>query len=237
MPLHLSLAVLTGSSLALASSAHCAVMCGPLALASRVRHGHHAGAAYFFGRLVSYTIMGSLAGGAGHVLRVGAWARGAEAALSWALAASLLYTAYRLLRGPAQRGLIKLGRAPQVSRIGSLLARLADEPLLLGAATALLPCAALFSALVAAASLGTALHGALAMSSFAAISGLVVVGVGQLAALRLRLPMLRQALVVALLLGAALTLYRPLPGLRADDGAAPCPLHGSAMSNPAAKGL
>ena len=197
-------------------------MCGPLALASRVRHGAYAGLSYFGGRLVSYTLLGALAGGAGHVLLLSPWARVAEAVFSWALAGLLLYTAISLLRGARPQTLVQIGRAPRTSRMGVLLARVADDPLLLGAATALLPCAALFSALVAAASLGDSARGAMAMASFAVVTGVVVLGVGQLAQLRLRMPRLRHAMGYALLFGAAVMLYRPIPMLRDDSGVPAC---------------
>ena len=222
MPLELPLALLTGTSLALVSSAHCAVMCGPLALASRVRHGAYAGLSYFGGRLVSYTLLGALAGGAGRVLLLSPWARAAEAVFSWALAGLLVYTALSLLRGARRSTLLQLRRAPRTSRMGALLARVADDPLLLGAATALLPCAALFSALVAAAALGDSARGALAMASFAVVTGAVVIGVGQLAQLRLRLPRLRHWVGCALLVGAAIMIYRPIPMLRSGSGVPAC---------------
>jgi sulfite exporter TauE/SafE len=203
-------------------------MCGPIALASRVRHGGRAGLSYFAGRLVSYSLLGSLAGGVGRVLLLSSWARLAEAGLSWLLAATLTYTGWSLLRAAPRPRLSKLGRAPRTSRIGALLVHLADDPLLLGAATALLPCAALFSALVASATLGSAGYGALSLATFAIITGAVVVGVGQLARLRGRLPGLKQVVGAALLIGAAITAYRPVPMLRADSGVPVCHLPGHA---------
>lgn len=224
----LALSVVTGCSLAIASSAHCAVMCGPLALASRVRHGNHAGLSYFAGRLVTYSLLGSLAGGAGRVLLLSPWARVAETALSWLLAVTLAYAGWSLLRGPTRQRLIKLGTAPRRSRFGQHLARFADEPLLLGAATALLPCAALFSALIAAASLGSATLGAISMMSFAVITGAVVVGVGQLARLRVPVPAGSQIVGAALLIGAVITAYRPIPMLRAEGQVPACHVVGDA---------
>ncbi|MDB4990399.1 MAG: putative rane copper tolerance protein [Myxococcaceae bacterium] len=220
MPSFLPLAVLTGSSLALVSSAHCAVMCGPIALASRVRYGSYAGLSYFGGRLVSYTLAGALAGSAGRVLLLSPWARATEAVLSWALAGLLLYTALALLRGARKTRLLQLRKRPRVSATGRMLALVADDPLLLGAATALLPCAALFSALVAAARLGDAAQGAAAMGTFASITGLVVVGVGQLARLRVHAPIFRRMVAAALLIGAFITVYRTLP-LFGSDGEVP----------------
>ncbi len=216
MSFDLAVAALTGSSLAVVSSAHCAVMCGPLAAATRLRNGAGASLSYFGGRLVTYTVLGAFAGGAGRALVLSPWARWAEALLSWGLALMLLVTAYTLLRPAAASTLLRVGLRPRTNRVGRLLARVADDPLLLGAATALLPCAVLFAALLAAAALGTAAGGAVAMSSFAVVTGLVVLGVSQLGALQTRSPRLKKLLGTGLLIGAAITLYRPIPLLRSD---------------------
>lgn len=221
----LTMAVLSGSSLAAAAVAHCTLMCGPLALSARVRRGGSATLSYFAGRLVSYTLLGALAGSLGHALLLSPWARWAEAGLSWLFALTLAYTAATLLRGPTQAPLLSLGTKPRTSWVGRLLARVADDPLLLGVATALLPCGALFSALTAAAALGSAGAGAIAMSTFAILTGVAVIGVGQLA-LRVRtLGTSRQhkrALAVVLALGAIVMLLRPLPMLRESDAPPAC---------------
>ena len=236
MPLSSSLsapaliALATGSGLAAASLAHCALMCGPLALASHVRAGRGASRAYFVGRLVSYTLLGAIAGSAGRVLLHSAWARWTEAMLSWSLAALLLFSALRLLRERrSQEPLIRLGARPRSSWVGRALAHVAGDPLLLGVATALLPCGALFAALAAAAAQGGPALGALSMASFAAITGLAVVGVGRFSMLRAHGPGVRRATGVALVVGAAVMASRPLPLLRAKEGAVPaCHAHSGA---------
>lgn len=220
-------ALATGSSLGLASSAHCAVMCGPLALASKVRGGVQATLAYFVGRFVSYTVLGALAGSVGRALLLSPFARWAEALLSWLFAATLVYAAFSALRAGQQRAaggereaaLVQLGNAPRANVVGRMLAHVADDPLLLGAATALLPCGALLSALTAAATLGSALAGGLSMASFATVSGVAVVGVAQLGRTGVRSLLGRRLMAGALLIGAAIMFYRPLPGLR--EGAPP----------------
>lgn len=216
------IAVVTGSGLAAAASAHCALMCGPLALATRVRQGTAASMTYFAGRAVGYAVLGALAGSAGKVMLMSAWARWVELGLSWLLALVLGITAIRMLRGASGSRPLSLGRRPRVSLAGRMLVRVADDPLLLGAATALLPCGALFSGLLAAAHLGNAAAGALAMLAFAAISSLALLAVGALGRLDLRDRRIRRAVASALLLGAALMVYRPLPMLRAESEAPAC---------------
>ena len=214
-------ALATGSSLALASLAHCALMCGPLAAASHARGGSHGRSAYFVGRLVSYVLLGALAGSLFRVLGQTPWARWAETALSWSLGATLLYTAWRSVRRPERSGLVKLGTAPRKSLIGRALARVADDPLLLGVATALLPCGALFTALAGAAAQGDPLLGSLVMGTFATFTGVSVIGVSHLTSWFSRTTLLRWTTSVVLVVGGLIFLYRPLPVLRAAQGEVP----------------
>lgn len=219
----LLIALLSGSSLAVASSAHCVVMCGPLALTARVRGGARSVLPYLGGRLVSYTVAGSIAGSIGNALLLTPWARWMEAGLSWLLAAALLFAGISALRsGRAVSPLVSIGKGPRASFLGRALARLADDPLLLGAATALLPCGALFSALAAAAALGSAREGALAMAAFATLSGLAMAGAAQLGSLRARGPVFTRAIGAVLVVGALVMLARPIPMLRAGDRVPAC---------------
>src|SRR5688572_24576111 len=63
--------IVLGALTGLASSLHCAAMCGPLAasICSR-RSARTSLLRYQLGRLVGYGAAGALAGGLGHVLRV-----------------------------------------------------------------------------------------------------------------------------------------------------------------------
>jgi uncharacterized protein len=83
--------LLAGAGLAVASSAHCALMCGALSTSARVVGGGAGGLRYFAGRLTSYTVLGGLVGSLGQTLvavmpRV-VWL---EAFASWAVAVILL---------------------------------------------------------------------------------------------------------------------------------------------------
>jgi uncharacterized protein len=217
-------AAAAGASLALVSSVHCAAMCGPIALATRVRGGAHASLAYYVGRLVTYTVLGALAGGFGRVLTLATWARWAEAALALTLAAALLHAGWALLRParPRDPGLVTLRAKPRRSIAGAVLARVADDPLLLGAATALLPCGALLSALTASALLGGGGPGAVAMAVYASITGLAVVGVAQLGGLHTLGARLRRAVGIALVAGAIVVGLRPLAALHTGDATPAC---------------
>jgi sulfite exporter TauE/SafE len=216
------IALVTGSGLGLVASTHCVLMCGPLAMIAQARGGGTV--RYLAGRFVVYTLLGTLAGSVGRVLTVWSGARWAEAALSWTLAVMLALAALKLLRRPGAP-LLKLGVKPRHNRIGRALARVADEPLLLGAATALLPCAALFGALGSAAAIGHAGAGALFMAAFSTVTGLSMAGAGQLARVASLGRRARAGLAVVMFAGAIVMAMRPLPMLRADGARPSCPLH------------
>ncbi len=217
----LYLAAMTGASLALVSSAHCAVMCGPVVMASAARRDG-AGSRYFMGRLVSYTLLGALAGSTGRTLFALGSAKWVEAALSWALALTLLVSAGRTLSPRTETAPIALRKKPRVSLLSHALALSAQDPMLLGVVTALLPCGALFAALMAAAALGTPAFGALAMATFASLSGVALLGLSRLGRKLMLGPHGRRGLALGLLLGSALMVYRPIPMLRGETAVPNC---------------
>lgn len=220
MMLDVAAAALAGVSLGALSSAHCTLMCGPVAMVGRA-HGRSDGArAYFAGRFASYVALGALVGGVGSALLSTRWASTVERILSLMLVASLLWAAWRAWRERPSPPLVALGRGPRRAGISRLLARLAEEPLLLGAATVFLPCATLFAAVGAAAATGSALGGAILMSAFSLVTGAAVVGLGSVLARVLAGRTRRVAFTVMLVLGAFLTLLRPT----AAHGPS-CPLH------------
>lgn len=217
-------ATFAGSGLALVSGAHCLTMCGPLTAASQARAGSGASARYLGGRLVSYSVLGLLAGSLGQGVLSTSWARWVEAGLAWSLSLLLLHRALGFFRATSRPQLVRLGKRPRVSWAGKLLVHVADDPLLLGAASALLPCAALFAAVVAAAATGDGARGALLMASFAVVTSPVLLGGAQLGRLAQFGARGRAALGVLLVAGALLTALRPLSTLRAEAQPS-CPLH------------
>jgi sulfite exporter TauE/SafE len=219
-----SVAMLTGAGLAAAASMHCLAMCGPLTAAAQARGGARAGARYLLGRLVSYVTLGALAGSFGQSLLATPWARWAEALLAWSLAALLLYTAAGFFGLASRPKLLQLGRAPRTSLASRLLAAAAHDPLLLGAASALLPCAALYGALVASAALGRGALGALAMAGFALLTSPALLGAAQLGRLAQLGPRGKRAVGSLLVAGALLTAWRPVPGL-SQGGTPSCHAH------------
>jgi sulfite exporter TauE/SafE len=224
-------AALAGSGLALVSGVHCLTMCGPLAAASQARAGTGASTRYLLGRFASYGVLGLLAGSLGQSALSTPWARWGEATLAWTLSLLLLHRALSFFGPASQPTLLRLGKKPRTTVAGRLLVHVAHDPLLLGAASALLPCAALFSAVVASAAVGNGGRGAVLMLSFAAVTSPVLLGGAQLGRLAQFGAGGRTALGLLLVAGALVTALRPLSTLHAEAQPT-CPLHASHTGAP-----
>jgi sulfite exporter TauE/SafE len=165
--------LVAGLALGLSSSAHCALMCGPLTLAL------HRGAtsrmvAHHAGRLAVYGAAGLIAGAVGH----GVGGAGLGRALAVSTGAVLVVGACR--RGGPEWGM-RLGATVgrRLARLTSLATRVTGRwppahGFALGALNGLLPCGMVYTALTASLALGSATRAALFMLAF---------GVGTLPAL------------------------------------------------------
>ncbi len=192
-----------------ASSAHCAAMCGPLALAvcgAPGREGARAGLRYGLGRLASYALTGSIAGALGSRLVRVLRGEHVQQAVSLALGLGLALAAIRVLQSRARSDLVPLRARRDAPR---------PPPLLTGILTGFLPCGALAAGLMIAAGAASWWGGALAMTSFAIASAPGLAGVvlaGATIGGRLRgvaTPARRRALGVALMLAAVWVAARP----------------------------
>jgi sulfite exporter TauE/SafE len=173
----------TGAFIAgLASSAHCALMCGPLAGATgvppataaspasaplvtirRARRMRLAPLAYHLGRIGSYAVMGAALGTAGEQARRAV--AGVGPALPWVMASALVATSLGAGRHlPVPQVLRKLAH-PIIRRTANHAPALRAAAI--GAATPLLPCAMLYGLFVAAAAAASGLGGAGVMAGFA----------------------------------------------------------------------
>jgi sulfite exporter TauE/SafE len=221
-----------GTLAGLASSAHCAGMCGPLAAhACRSRGAGttlRRSVAYHAGRLMAYALLGALAGGIGHGLVLALPERLVQAVFSWSLAIALGFAAMRAFR--ASRDVvsreshvpspIELGRAPRKPSFAErILARTLDAPFLLGTITAILPCGALATGLLVAAGSGTSLSGAGTMIGFALASGpaLVLAAFAVDRLVREAGPGGLRLAALALALGAVVLAVRPVAALRSPE--------------------
>jgi sulfite exporter TauE/SafE len=172
---------------------HCAPMCGPFVLgqvgakmdaASACGECRHLGIlpGYHVGRIVTYTVLGAIAGLVGLVPGLGQFA-----GVALALAALLfLCQGLRQLAPAIGRHLPGAGQPPStIMHLLRRLHRLTGVPL--GLALGLLPCGLLYTALLAASAAGGALQGAAAMFLFGlgTVPALLAVGIaGQAAARR-----------------------------------------------------
>ncbi len=148
----------------LASTTHCAAMCGPLAAATCSapgREGARAGLRYALGRMVSYGVTGSIAGALGSRLVRSLREEHVQQAVSLALAAGLAFAAYRVLRLGAATKLVKLQTRKPTTRLPALA---------MGLLTGFLPCGALAAGLMIAAGAASWWAGALTMMAFAVTS-------------------------------------------------------------------
>lgn len=190
---------------------HCTGMCAPFVLAQSAARAEATaggnmlrrltGAAllpYQTGRIIGYSLLGALAGGAAGLVSL-------AGSLRWILAALLLLAALLMLVQASARLTGMLPRLPLphlrlpkflARRIGSLMAApTGARGVLLGFMLSALPCGLLYSALAAAAASGSALAGALSMLAFVLGTVPALIGVaflGQLFGRRWR-PWLRMA--------------------------------------------
>lgn len=205
---------LAGSVLvaSLLGSPHCAGMCGGFVCFYAAQGGRGqalAHAAYNFGRLFSYLVLGLLAGALGRTLEqagAGAGLHGTAATAAgvvmivWGGATLLTAAGARLPRAAAP-GFLRERFAAAVRAVHAQPP--AVRALTVGLVTALLPCGWLWVYVAAAAGTGDAWTGALVMAAFWLGTVPVLAGVGLAAQrvfgpLRRRLPLVTAALLVVL---------------------------------------
>lgn len=213
-------------------------MCGPLnafvALDPAGTTDPSRVARYHLGRLVGYGAFGAVFGSAGAGVRA-LVPSGGEAVLSLVLALSLALAAFQIWPrgGAASPRLVALAARPRgaswlerASRgVAALLGRVRRFPLVLGAASALLPCGVIAAGALLAAGTGHALTGALAMLGLAIASGagLAIAGMALGRAQVTRSAALARAMAVTLALGALVLVSRPAwSGTAADAPSADC---------------
>lgn len=210
------LAIAAGAMAGAASAPHCFAMCGPLSLFAVSGPGSTPSriARHQLGRLGAYGAVGAVAGTGSGALTALLAPRATAIALAAIVAGAMIFAAIRLVR-PAGPTLVKLGRRP---RTASVFSRLPREPLWIGAFSALLPCGALYTAVMAAAGAGTWLGGSATMAAFAIVSGLGLV-LSAIFGERLRISARGRWILAAILFAGAIgVVLRPI--LATERGAA-----------------
>lgn len=199
----------------LLGSAHCAGMCGSFAClasggdASRGPHALRSSAAYNGGRLLSYVLLGAIAGAAGAGLdRAGSVAGLARPAAVIAGVLLILWGTASLLSALGVR--VPMLEIPPAlaSRIARAVRAVQDRPpmiraLSVGALSAALPCGWLYAFVATSAAAGSAVGGALVMAAFWAgtVPMMAAVGLGAqrlLGPFRRRLPVVTASVLVIL---------------------------------------
>lgn len=224
------MAILAGIVAGVASIAHCAAMCGPLSYVATAAHPGKLGALrYQLGRTLSYAGLGGLVGMAGGVVvrtASGAWA---GALISWVFAAALGVAAYRLWHAkrpvkPSLSNTVALGRyRPEPTLTDRLVRVMPRDPVLFGAASALLPCGALYGALALAAGSAHPTLGAALMIGFATTTGVGLVAIAWLGrrAREHLSPLTMRIAAVVLAAAAVFIAIRPAQTLAQPEEASP----------------
>jgi len=198
----------------LVGSMHCAAMCGPFvcvyAAAPGTRESAFAAhASYHAGRLVSYVVLGTVAGAVGaRIESAAAWGGVGRGA---AVVAGTLMILWALGTIATTAGIrVQTTLAPEWARraLGSVLVRARSWPPFARAAatgllTTLLPCGWLYTFVVAAGGTGSPLAGALTMAAFWAgtVPMLLTVGIGAqhaFGSFTRKLPLLSASVVLVL---------------------------------------
>jgi sulfite exporter TauE/SafE len=163
--------------------------------------------AYSGGRLISYAVLGALAGtlGAG-IERAGAMVGVSRAATIVAGVLMLGWGAVQILQSLGVRLLAPSGPAPSAGWIAARLRALNDQPatvraLAIGLLSTLLPCGWLYLFVAPAAATGSPFGGALVMIAFWAgtlpiMTGIGLVAQGALGPLRRRLPLVTATVMI-----------------------------------------
>ena len=200
--------IAVGASFGLAATPHCISMCGPVAAACGERRA--ATLTYGVARLVAYGALGALVGGISLPLSYLLPTPALSLVFGGTMALALLLTARNLVRAAPARAFVPVAQVLRPRAAPTSIALSAG----LGLGTALLPCGALHLGLLAAAGTGSALSGAVAMMSFAAVGTLPLAfaseGFAKLASLG---PRVKRGIAWVLVLGAVLVVARPLAAL------------------------
>lgn len=202
----------------LAGFSHCVGMCGPLVstfvLQQRMQRNDATTAllTYQFGRLTSYSLLGLVAGAIGSVVRIGVLSQGWQGAMSIAIGILMIGAGINLLGWwPTHLHFVPTRLTRTVTEQMRRLMRL-EHPAAnfgLGLGNGLLPCGAVYTVLLLAATTGSPLRGGLTMFLFGLGTLPSMIGIGLFAAqasLRARVYLYQGAAVLIVLVGVQLAL-------------------------------
>ena len=202
-------ALLPTFALGLLSGLHCLQMCGPIVLAYSLKSNRlQSHLAYNAGRILTYSLLGAIAGAAGTGLQLLGQLAGLAAGARILSGAAMLLAGVLLLA--PRRSLITLKPHGRFATAARRL--LHGGKFRLGLTLGFLPCGLVYAALLKSIDAGSPLQGALTMMAFGAGTSAALLGMGaasSFAGARLGLWSSRLAAVSVMVFGAIL-LYRGL---------------------------
>lgn len=190
-----------GLSLGLVTGVHCLQMCGPIALAVG---GGRPLVLYNAGRIVTYTVLGALAGTFGKALMFLGGTATVIAGVSM-IAAGLL-----MLGVSRSKDLITIQPGGRFARLSGGLLRAGRNQFLLGLALGLMPCGMVYAALLKSMHAAGPAAGAVTMLAFGLGTSAALFAVGYGAAFCGR--WMQRIAPVSVMLGGAWLIYRGLTG-------------------------
>ena len=155
--------------LGLAGSLHCVQMCGPLVLSfSLTSRQPAAHAAYHAGRILTYALLGALAGWTGSGLTLAGSLAGLQNTAAVVGGICMIVAAFLLGTAASGRSLIRIGAPSRFSVFAGRLLRNASlrGRFATGLAMGLLPCGMIYAALLRSVAAASATSGAVAMLAF-----------------------------------------------------------------------
>jgi len=164
---------------------HCLQMCGPIVLAFSLPLGNgqrlRAHLGYHAGRIVTYMLLGTLAGAAGGGLGVVGRMAGLATGARIVSGAAMIIAGILMIGLLPSSGLVKIQRRGVTARLSRVLARLLTAPrgkFRLGLALGFLPCGLVYAALLKAMESAGAVSGALTMLAFGLGTAMALGAVG-----------------------------------------------------------
>ena len=174
-------------ALGLAGSLHCVQMCGPLVLSFGLTMSNStrtqqtiAHAAYHLGRVLTYSVLGAVAGWLGCGMSLVGSIAGIQNTAA-IISGVFMMVAGLLLWGALKgNGLIQIGQASRLTAMAGRLLRLttARGRFFTGLLMGLLPCGMIYAALLRSVASATPLAGALDMAAFGAGTAGPLLGLG-----------------------------------------------------------
>ena len=179
-------------ALGLVSSLHCVQMCGPIVLAYSLplaksgtfrRETLLAHAGYNAGRILTYMLLGAVAGAAGGAIGMLGRMAGMQSGARIFAGAAMIVAGALMLGLLPSAGLVQLQKRGILSHFSRAIGRLmlsvrARGKFALGLILGFLPCGLVYAALLKAVDSGTALAGALTMLAFGLGTASALLGIG-----------------------------------------------------------